>query len=666
MGANSFDSGFENVVSIKFPSNHAEGSYRFNSSENGYKFNLKVSGLDNDKFEVTSVTGDLKQISGEYSDAYINIDLFHLIYTYGAELQYVDGTVIEKGSEVPVGSIIKFVPSPFNRENIFWFVTGSVYDTPYAYWNDGTIPKCSVFDQFSSADFKQSRNVASYQYAEIKGYFPINVNKPNVSIDVSKSTARLEYNSDNGTYTVLSPGSISGDVNFSQTDATAYFQYKITDQKYSGVSYYDGDCETFNFHTFPLEKQTINLNAVVVGSGNLAPNKPTFTLTGTCQNLDVNAKITPAAVLDPNIGDTVTYQYIVDFGSGYSPVQNLLTQDFSVIFPTTGSKKISVRAIDQGGLTSEWVENTLNIGNCDSISVYCYDPVFVGASNNVPQYNVKSFSSNTNLTYTYAWTWPFSFSTSPSGDTVTGSTMALGETRNGPSVVMTASNGTSQTINCPSAVIDEGGGNSNETTLTILCKIDNIDDNFIPSWKARASGGNGTYSYTWSGLAGKEDEKGIFIATNPIPDNTTISSLKVSVKDSSGKSSKTISCESIRRGEPKIDLNLSYSPNGLKTKTATVQKDAKAFANTSSNAVSGCLATKTRKGGGTYVSWGERNLLDFGGLSKLVNYPLLTNEVGTFTLAVDCYDANYPNDETKKKQSSATLIVTEIPNFEEI
>jgi hypothetical protein len=588
------------------------------------------------------------------SDAYVNLDTFDFQYVYGAEMQYTDGTVIESGSQIPVNSVIKFVPTPFRNDNIVWHVTGSSYDTPYAYWNTGTVPQCTRADWIASSQFK--RGPSQYaSLANISGYLPINVNKPAVRIDVSKSTANLKDNG-NGTYTVLSPGSISGDVNFAQTDATAYFQYKLSYTE--GGTRFTGGCKTFSSHNFNLDNQTINLSAVVVGSGNLAPNEPTFTLTGACQNLDIVGKIKAATVPDPNAGDTITYQYMVDNGSGYGPEQTLVGTDFTVIFTTIGVKKISVRAVDQGGLTSAWVEKTKTISNCDSISMYCYDPVFVG---NSPKYNVKSFSSNTSLTYTYSWSWPassFTVSTDSSyGDTVTGSPMSQGETRTGPTVVMTASSGATQTYNCPSATLS--GGTNPGTPLVVDCRIDSVDPDFIPSWKiAKVTGGNGTYTYTWSGLDGAGNGAK-FTAADPIPNNTTINTLKVTATDSNGKTSGAVSCEQITRGQARIDIQLKDKDGNYSTKLKVVKGSPVDSFAVYSGVSNTCFYSPDLTSKLTNPS-----LSSSAGPSQLVDHDIDTNVTGKFSFFLQC--ASTADSSTYINSNRAQLEIINNPNLEEI
>jgi hypothetical protein len=646
-------------MTLSQPSNYERGTYKYIDSQNGNKFKIEASG-DGSKYYLTSSAGEQKVISGGYTDAYINIDTFDFEYRYGAEMQYSNGTVIPKGSVIPLNSKIKFVPTTFRNDQIAWYITGSTYDTPFAYWSgNGAVPKCGSNDWVAVEHFKIAPN--SMEYAVLRAYLPIVVTKPTINIDVSGSTATLQYNSQDGTYTVTAAGSIDADVIFRETPATASLQYYVSQMK--GNSTYSDLCRVFNQHTFNLSEKIINLNATVPPIGNLPPNPPTFTMPDACQNVPANGYITPASPADPNPGDTVTYQYQIDESSAYGPIQNTANQGFSKIFTTTGVKKIRVRTIDQGNLTSAWVDGSVRIRNCDSISAYCIEPAFVGDR---PQWKAESFSSNTSITFSYVWDWVSrAFTVSGTGNnTLLGPSMTDGTTITGPNVIMTASNGTTQSLTCPPATYEIDNNNGSDG-ISATCKVDTIGLDFIPQWRVRASGGNGRYSYTWSGLVGQGDDYK-FTADNPIPLGGTISSLRVDVRDSSGRKINGVVCEDVtRNNSPRINLLLSDVAD-VRVKKMVIQKGALAFANTTSNAVTGCRSSKTKKSGtlGNPL-WGTDDFDTYSngvGVSKLSEYPLTTIETGEFELRVTCDDTATPPNTLF---STSTLIITEAPNYEE-
>ena len=69
----------------------------------------------------------------------------------------------------------------------------------------------------------------------------------------------------------------------------------------------------------------------------------------------------PSAPTDPD-GDAVTYEYQIDYGSGYgAAVSNGTANYFSLTWTAAGSVKVRVRAIDSKGAVSPWTEQGLTI-----------------------------------------------------------------------------------------------------------------------------------------------------------------------------------------------------------------------------------------------------------------------------------------------------------------
>lgn len=698
---------------LTYPANNVQGQYIYNADVNGNVLGMEAYndfGLEGTArsiyIEKNVRSGKKNNSKTEFeilqrSAGYIKVDELVFQYVYGAEMRNaVTNAVIPDGATIPEGTKVKFVPVDFNNNHIAWFLSGSSFDSPYAYWDTGTVPTCNPSDKFGErrfmngliefnpdGTFKKYTSPPKFDL-HTSAYLPIVVIKPSVSTDADGSSADVTDNGD-GTYTVTSPGVIKGNVTFAPTTAKAYFQYTFKDilgknivpMKLAGEGFVDyapgqeaklaavaeGQCKTLTDFQFPLQQKTVSFTANVVAvDNNRPPYTPTFTISGTCQNVPLSARITAKSPADPD-GDNVTYQYKVDNGSGYGAWQDSATPDFTVTFSTLGTKKVSGRVVDVKGAASASIEKIVKIVNCDSISAYCYDPVFVGPSSNSPQYNVKSFSSNTTLTYSYTWSWPAaSFSTSTTNgvdsDTVTGSSMSPGETRVGPTVVMNASNGSTQTLNCPSATLSNPGGPSTPS-FTASCTVDKINAN-IPTWRASITSGSGDYAYTWSGLTGTPSTNR-FTSDKTVPSNG-LDGLIVTIRDKDSGAEKDISCPKVSIvNDKKVDLFLSDSSK-LPVKSVTVAKNSIAYAYTVTSGVTGCQPSKVKSTGASYSSWGSVDPDDKGTLQALVDYPLDTSETGKFVLTLTCRDPADPSNPALFKSSTSTLIITNNPNLEEI
>lgn len=602
------------------------------------------------------------------------LDYVQFKYHYGAQLEYADGTVIPQGTTIPINSRIRFAPTPFSNTHIGWFAFGGIYDSPYAYWNTGTVPQCALQDRYEFDYAESTKPNSGDKIIHYSNYLPIVVNKPSIDIDTTRSTATLERQND-GTYIVRSPGSIVGNVIFAPTTATAYSQNRSNLYLRGTNTWTTGDpierygcLQVKEPYRFNLDQKEILLTAVAAGGDeNLPPNPPTLTVVGRCQNVPVDARVNPANPMDPNPGDTVNYQYQIDYGTGYSGSQNLTYAQnasytsFPVTFTTTGVKKIRVRAIDQLGAVSNWVEQTITIGNCTSISAYCYEPTY---TNDVPQWTANVSSSNTSITYTYAWNWPSRGYTLSNGNTVLTSNSPIGgnDTWSGPTVVVTPSQGSAQTLNCPSAQGSDRDEPRGGDGPTISCSIIDIESN-RPVWSVRSlSNIPSSYNFSWSGLAGSPRASGReFISDAEVPANGSLNGPDVAVRRNSTLL-ETIACPD---ASPRPSANLTISSiEGNKVKRVVVPRLGVARVHMSTSRINSCQPGKTKVGGGLAVSaWNpNEDTDDFGGLLGLANYPLDTSQVGEFDLFVDCVAQGGEN----VPRSSVKLIVTPDTNIEEI
>ncbi len=707
----------EEAVSLTYPTKNAQGMYIYDAEENDNALGLQAS-TDLNYLNTTKVV-QVKQCGRscrfvdrevtdtlEGSKGYIDVDNFNFQYVYGAEMRNaVTNEIIPEGAVIPTGTKVKFVPVDFDNHHIAWFLTGSTFDTPYAYWdNGGAIPSCQTLDKFARQRFIVG-SIISYNGVEgdairtfkefsqkpifdinLNTYLPIVATKPSVSVALDPSTTANVTTNTDGTYTVNSAGIIKGVVTFAPTTAKAYFQYRMQNFLNIGIvpmlqngdlvdiapgqedkvnAVPQGACQTLTNFQFPLDEKQIVLSADVGNPINKAPNTPGLTLTGTCMNAPTNIIVNPASPVDPDAGNTVTYEYQVDSGSGYGASQSITGTNGNITFTVAGSKKIKVRARDNGGLFSGWSQATeIYISNCATISVYCSDPVLKGS--NWPEWTA-TVDNPSNSAYALSWSVPPGFTGVSSGFndsvfTIQQTVSSNGEIK-GPTVTATIGSDT-DTKQCPTA--SRGGDSSN--TISGSCKIESFNG-LVPTWRGIINNGSSPYVRKWykSGVEIVGATTNQYTFPRALYQGEKIDDISTIINARNGSTGE-IFCDVARVSGPSINLILKDSPTSLTpTKTLVVRKNADAYANTISNAVTGCRPSKTKKGGiSDDLIWGTADFDEYSngvGVSKLTNYPLLTNEVGTFELRVTCNDGATP---PKDLFSTSTLIVTEIPNFEEI
>lgn len=697
---------------LTYPAKNVQGSYIYDAEENDNALAIEASGdlglgsSGETKTIKVQVCGKGcrtvdREISVQGSIGYINVDNFVFQYTYGAEMRNaITNAVIPEGAVIPAGTRVKFVPVPFSNNHIGWFLTGSTLDSPYAYWdNGGLTPACFLSDKFARQRFANGNELWSGNQNDavrtfrgydrgyeptfdisISAYLPMVVTKPNVTValDPVGTTANVTENTQDGTYTVNSQGIIKGIVTFAPTTAKAYFQYRTQNYLNVGILpmlqngvYVDiapgqeskvntvpfSSCKTLTNFEFPLEQQQITLSADVGNPINKNPNAPGLTLSGTCVNAPTNIQISPASPVDPDSGDTVTYEYQVDYGSGYGAIQTTANVGTSVTFTVTGQKKVRVRAKDNAGATSAWVEKTISISNCATVSVYCSEAVLKGS--NYPEWTA-TISNPSNSAYSISWAGQPSvpYTTTGTAGSIFTYQRSVGssETVAGPSVTATIGSD-SDTVQCPPA----SRGGSSSTSISGSCVVDTFSG-FIPTWRASMKNGRGTQTVAWYKGSNVISGQTGYTYTNPTKLNPgdAVNDVYAEITASNGSTGKMLCSAARVSNTPFVNLTLEDDKSTAQTKKLIVQKDALAFANTTSNAVTGCTPTKTKKGGGTYVTWGTAATGGFGGLASLKDYPLLTSETGEFELRVTCKDAA-----DNPLFSTSTLIITEAPNYEE-
>lgn len=286
------------------------------------------------------------------------------------------GLPVDEGATVSVGTRLRFGQS---LGNIAYTTTGLTWDTPFGDWMPGAVfpdGPTSVANwhgltfRFGECREKYYTNngdpAISSEWASIRIYIPLSVNPPtqNISRDAD-SQAKLSCIGN--VCTVVSPGLIRTDFNFSPTYGKFYYEYK-------GMPSFPG-CHTSwdvramgdvngNVTTIPFPARTISFDLTAVG-GNTTPNTPT--ITGPTTGTPLTAYTFSAQAADPD-NDTLRYgfdwnrdntvdEWVPATGFVSSNTSQSVTHSWSLAGPYT----FQVLTQDSRGASSAFVSHTITL-----------------------------------------------------------------------------------------------------------------------------------------------------------------------------------------------------------------------------------------------------------------------------------------------------------------
>lgn len=292
--------------------------------------------------------------------------------------------VINDGSSVPVGTVIRVERQPAQNTDISWNGTGAAYDTPFGYWVEGAGPQvraCHSEDQTYS-EFRTLNEVT----APVIAYTLLDVD-PTIEQIISPSA---NFSCAGNVCTVTGTGPISVGMKFPETFGRFYYRYLDHPEHYGGgcraknapMRVITG-CENPNGEDYcyshgwdvesvpydlPIPEATIIWNLTATASGNQAPTPPSITpqpsntyLAGSVQKFDIQSADSDNDTLRYGIdwnNDNSLDQWIP--GSGYVASNTVQTASYS--WMTSGTYTFQVLAQDVNGASSlPWVPHTITI-----------------------------------------------------------------------------------------------------------------------------------------------------------------------------------------------------------------------------------------------------------------------------------------------------------------
>jgi len=292
---------------------------------------------------------------------------------------------LSNNDTVNVGDKIIITPAPFLSQDIAWFLTGNLNDTPY-----GMLAKPSFNSDMLAPDCGGTNFSTGGTYGTIARYTGgatnngtggiydmdalcslVTIGTPSPA-SVQPQSSNLTSNSD-GSYTVTAAGPVSFNVVFPSTTATQYSEstYRSTNNNGpcndANISGQMGCIVVHEFHpssnsvTIPVPQQTIHLSltAIAPSANNNAPTTPSLTLSSTsvCTAAPLSFS---AAATDPD-NDAIYYEFVFDndlTAPQRAPVSGTVPSGTSETgtksWASIGSHTIKVHAIDINGAASAY------------------------------------------------------------------------------------------------------------------------------------------------------------------------------------------------------------------------------------------------------------------------------------------------------------------------
>ncbi len=266
-------------------------------------------------------------------------------------------------ASVPVGTVIRIVPTAHQSTDISWFGTGYAFDSPNGEW---------INDASSTGNICINRYYVGSAYSNIDIdkhyiYILLSINPPVKTVVNGGSATLTDLGS--GKYRVDSAGTLTSKVTYNSTYGHFYYARDKDDDwcAFSGIlKNHDGGFR-YSTHTVAVPEKTIQFNLTAVDP-NTPPNPPT--LTGSTTGTTSTPYTFTTQASDP---DNDTLKYGMDWDNNGSVdewmstsgfVASNTSQNFSHQWASSGSYTFKVLAQDSRGGNSPWSNlHTITIGS---------------------------------------------------------------------------------------------------------------------------------------------------------------------------------------------------------------------------------------------------------------------------------------------------------------
>jgi hypothetical protein len=291
--------------------------------------------------------------------------------TYSAEVSKQTGEVLSGGESLPVGTALNLKFIPHTSNDIYWFGTGGVDDSPYGEWRAGAVaPAISCQEKdFTNADIHISAGVNSMRWAYL--FFPLVLEAPNKNLQNLQNLSCGALNASGvASCTVTAAGPVSASFKYDETFGNFYFRYKthpFTGRQKELSELGDYECKGTNssLHRLTVPAQTITYTFSGSAEANQPPTTPV--ITGPVTGRPGDTYTFGLLSTDPD-GDDIKYG--MDWLNGttvnqWAPSTGFIAQNNSQSvtksWSVPGTYTFKAMAQDDNGAVSGWAAHTIVI-----------------------------------------------------------------------------------------------------------------------------------------------------------------------------------------------------------------------------------------------------------------------------------------------------------------
>lgn len=478
-------------------------------------------------------------------DPNVSIKYYAKVYNIDTDRYVADGDTIS------VGTRLRFEPVEHKDTDISWNGTGYTTDTPYGHWVENAGPPAR--QNCLQSDYLNERYNPSA--GRITVHVPLNIDPPEVSVDVSNSTAGLEHLGGNR-YRVTSSGQVRPRFVFGSTDGKFYYRYRLLNPGSVDVQANSDGCvaNDYPMRTMPREsgwflpsdgttfvlnapQRTISFNLTAVDPNN-PPNPPTIngSLSGTTELVPGQRNDFAFKANDPD-GDQI--RYLIDWNmDGLVDIRLPSVSEGTWInsgtkltaknpeWDTVGTYTFQARTRDQNGLDSAWTTHTVIVKEdvtTTPLTVSCSgdtDPATVGV-----EMNWNASATGGSGAYTYSWSGNGIVAGTP-GDSVPVTYSSVGSTGIKAVSVEVSDGVTTNVASCYVNIEEVSVVTEPLTAVSCLASPSSAEENTTVWWYGSKTGGTSPFTYSWTGDSGLSDDTKntshtyIYDAANPSRDAT--------------------------------------------------------------------------------------------------------------------------------------------------
>ncbi len=297
---------------------------------------------------------------------------------YHVEVSKENGQVLSGGETVPVGTRLNFKFVPHRSDDVEWFGTGGIHDSPFGEWRAGAAAPGNTCDpkDFTNADAFISGFMPPSLGTQYM-FWPLVVAPPVKTLTNTQNLSSCTAVNASGVVTceVTAEGPVAATFNYAPTFGEMYFRYKTHPGWYGTgkpLSEIQGlTCHAANNSLYHLTVPAQSITYTLTASNNISNQPPTApVISGPRNGAPGQSYDFGFLSTDPD-GDTI--QYAIDWDNdgmvntflpgGSSFVAQNVQQTGAKAWSSTGTYTFKAMAQDVHGLSSAWSTYNVVISN---------------------------------------------------------------------------------------------------------------------------------------------------------------------------------------------------------------------------------------------------------------------------------------------------------------